>query len=187
MGRLCIAIDRRSGGRGVYRADNDSRKPNPGHRKWLNHAIFLNCGQRSLGFLAKAFDAVRCRSGATTITVDTDNSKAAEYLFEKTDALTYLARRWGGREAIMQANLALHTLGRLRDHRFVRPLLNSSDVEARLTGVACYAFLQPVDAASTLCNIANGDPEAGVRASASWAVRFVAAQEADSILVALAD
>lgn len=129
----------------------------------------------------------RIPNEAHTRRFDTDDSKAAEYLFEKTDALTYVARRWGGREAIMQANLALHMLGRLRDHRFVLPLLASSEVEARLTGIACLAFLQPDGAVETLTDLGEGDPEAGVRESAAWATRFVAAQDPDSLSNALGD
>lgn len=129
----------------------------------------------------------RIPNEAHTRRFDTDDSKAAEYLFEKTDALTYLARRWGGREAIMQGNLALHMLGRLRDHRFVLPLLASSDVEARLTGIACLAFLQPDCAQGVLAGLAEKDRERGVRESARWAARFVAACGTHAFAAALAD
>ncbi|MBD0328235.1 MAG: hypothetical protein ICV68_17580, partial [Pyrinomonadaceae bacterium] len=71
-----------------------------------------------------------------------DQHLAAEFLFDRTDALLYAAKKWGGHECCLQAMLAGSQLGWLRDERFVFPALEQTNYEARLTAVACLAFLQ---------------------------------------------
>ncbi len=51
---------------------------------------------------------------------------AAEYLYDRTDALFFAAMRWGGRECSLQAMIARQELGWLRDVRFVFPDLTTS-------------------------------------------------------------
>jgi hypothetical protein len=47
---------------------------------------------------------------------------ASEFLYDRTDALFYAAKRWGGYECRFQANTARDELGWLRDVRYVSPL-----------------------------------------------------------------
>ena len=100
----------------------------------------------------------------------TDPSAAAEYLFERVEALTYAAFRWGDGDEKYYANLAVTTLGRLRDYRFVVPTLQSDRFEERQVAVACLAFLG--DPARHLSRVAEDDPDVIVRSAAEWGVAY---------------
>jgi hypothetical protein len=105
-------------------------------------------------------------------------SVAAEFLYDRTDALIYAAKQWGGPECSLQAMLASNELGRLRDSRFVFPALASKSYEARLAGIACLAYLQSKEGNEQLKRLAEEDPDAGVRQSAVWAYGFVEGESA---------
>jgi hypothetical protein len=105
-------------------------------------------------------------------------SVAAEFLYDRTDALIYAAKQWGGPECSLQAMLASNELGFLRDPRFVFPALESTNFETRLAGVACLAFLWSDEGNRWLRHIAIADPDPGVRQSALWASGFAGYQEA---------
>lgn len=98
--------------------------------------------------------------------------KAAEYVFDRTDALLFAATKWGGHECCFQAMLVKTQLGLLRDARFVFPVLKRESFEDRLTGVACLAFLWSDKGNQLLRSIATTDPNPSVRQSALWACGF---------------
>src|SRR5690606_6126412 len=85
----------------------------------------------------------------------TDDSAATEYLFDAVSALSYAAFRWGDEDERYYANLAATTLGYLRDHRFVTPVLDCERFEERLIAVACLAFLG--DPEDRLAEVATQD------------------------------
>jgi hypothetical protein len=97
---------------------------------------------------------------------------AAESLFDRTDALLYMALTFGGRECRLQARFARNELGLLRDPRFIFPALVSSDFHQRLIGVSCLAFLWSDEGNVQLRRLAVEDPDPGVRQSALWAYWF---------------
>ncbi len=101
-----------------------------------------------------------------------DPHTAAEFLFDRTDALFYAAKKWGGLECNFQARLASSELGWLRDVRFVFPALCAKEVETRLAAVACLAFLWSEEGNKYLRRMAVEDAEPGVRQSALWAYGF---------------
>lgn len=101
-----------------------------------------------------------------------DPQVAAEFLYDRTDALLYAAKQWGGPECCLQAMLASNELGLLRDPRFVFPALASKSFEVRLAGVACLAYLRSEKGNKQLRRLAVEDPDAGVRQSAVWAYGF---------------
>lgn len=103
---------------------------------------------------------------------------AAEFIYDRTDALIYAAKQWGGPECSLQAMLAGNELGFLRDPRFVFPALESTNFETRLAGVACLAFVWSDEGNKGLRHLAVNDPDPGVRQSALWALGFVRYQEA---------
>jgi hypothetical protein len=92
--------------------------------------------------------------------------KAAEYLYDRTDALLFAATRWGGHECRMQAMMARSEIGPLRDPRFVYPALKSVTFEERLRGVAGLAFLWSDCGRELLRQVALNDTESAVRLSA---------------------
>jgi hypothetical protein len=111
-----------------------------------------------------------------------DPRKASEYLYDRTDALLFIAKQWGQFECCLQATLASNELGRLRDARFIFPALRMKDYNARLAAVACLAFL-PSDAGNLhLRRIAVDDSDPGVRQSALWAYGFAGATDAHELL-----
>jgi hypothetical protein len=110
-----------------------------------------------------------------------DPQQAAEYLYDRTDALLFIARQWGGLECCMQANMAGHELGLLRDARFAFPALESSDINERLIAVSCLAFLWSEEGNDRLKQVAMKDCEHGVRASAIWAYAFAQGEWADEL------
>lgn len=97
---------------------------------------------------------------------------AAESLFDRTDALLYMALTFGGRECRLQGRFARNELGLLRDPRFIFPALVSSDFHQRLLGVSCLAFLWSDEGNVQLRRLAVEDPDSGVRQSALWAYWF---------------
>lgn len=103
---------------------------------------------------------------------------AAEYLFDRADALLYAGKRWGGRECSFQARTASAELGRLRDVRFILPALQAEDIRVRLAAVACLAFLWSAEVNERLRQVATGDREPGVRKSALWAYGFAGGEGA---------
>jgi HEAT repeat protein len=98
-----------------------------------------------------------------------DPRLAAEFLYDKTDALIYIAKEWGGPESRFQATLAANELGLLRDRRFILNDLNSEDFNVRLSAVACLAFLSSPNNTRIFKKTATSDTDAGVRQSALWA------------------
>jgi hypothetical protein len=109
--------------------------------------------------------------------------KAAEYLFDRTDALLYAAQKWGGHECCFQSALAASNLGLLRDERFVFPLLHMNQFDDRLTGVACLAFLQTQEAVEMLKFTAVEDPSSVVREAALWACGFIEGVRANDLFI----
>jgi hypothetical protein len=106
----------------------------------------------------------------------TDQHKAAEFVFDQTDALLFAATKWGGQECSFQAMLAKSQLGLLRDVRFVFPVLDRESFEDRLTGVACLAFFRSDKGNLILRRLATSDPNPSVRQSALWACGFTGAK-----------
>lgn len=98
--------------------------------------------------------------------------EGAEFLFDRTDALLYAAKQWGGRECLLQATLAEAELERFRDVRFVLPALKHGDHAVRLAAVACLSFLWSDEAREALHRAALTDPEPGVRRAALWGYGF---------------
>jgi hypothetical protein len=111
-----------------------------------------------------------------------DPLKAAEFLFDRTDALIYAANHWGGPECLLQATLASREMGRLRDASFVFPALAAASFESRLAGVACLAFVWSDEGTAKLKLIAEEDPDPGVRQSALWAYGFAGGAGAREML-----
>jgi hypothetical protein len=107
---------------------------------------------------------------------------AAEFLYDRTDALLYAAKQWGGHECSFQAMLAGNELGLLRDPRFVIADLKLKSFEARLACVACLAFLWSDKGTKRLHDIAVKDPDPGVRQSALWAYGFAGGEKSLELL-----
>lgn len=82
--------------------------------------------------------------------------------------------QWGDHTSRVHANVAVSTLGKLRDVRFVAPGLDSPDHEVRLATIACLAFLPEHTEHEKLRELAASDPEPGVREAAEWAHKFSA-------------
>lgn len=98
--------------------------------------------------------------------------EAAEFLFDRTDALLYAAQKWGGNECKFLARTARTELFWLRDERFILPALKAEDMKARLAAVSCLAFLWSDEAKTQLRQVAVEDLEPGVRQSALWGYGF---------------
>jgi HEAT repeats len=111
-----------------------------------------------------------------------DPDKAAEFFFDRTDGLLYTANQWGGPECKLQAMLASHELGCLRDPRFVFPALDAESFETRIAAVACLAFLWSAEGNDRLKRMVN-DPDPGVRQSALWAYGFAGGEGAREMLI----
>jgi hypothetical protein len=111
-----------------------------------------------------------------------DSDEAAEFFFDRTDALFYTANRWGGPECSLQATLAKQQLGILRDPRFVFPALNDRSFETRLAAVACLAFLWSEEGNRLLRHLAIHDLDSGVRQSALWAYGFAGGEKAYALI-----
>lgn len=111
-----------------------------------------------------------------------DPRKASEYLYDRTDALIYSAKEWGGYECCLQATLAGNELGFLRDPCFVFPALEILDFNARLVAIACLAFLPSETGNERLRRIAINDSDPGVRQSALWAYGFAGGTDASELI-----
>lgn len=101
-----------------------------------------------------------------------ESQEAAEFLFDRADALIFAGVKWGGLECAFQARTAKSELGRLRDHRFVIPELSNPDQRKRIIAVCCLAFLSGENGNEELLKLVKQDKEAGVRQSALWAYCF---------------
>jgi hypothetical protein len=111
-----------------------------------------------------------------------DAHTATEFFFDRTDALLFMAKKWGGCECRLQSNLASYALGWLRDPRFIFPALESEDFNERLTAVSCLAFLWSDEGNEVLRRIATDDQDYGVRQSALWAYGFATGSEGISFI-----
>lgn len=109
-------------------------------------------------------------------------TNAVELMFDRADALLYIAKQWGGHECCIQAMIAKSELGLLRDPRFVFPVLSSPSFEARLAGVACLAFLRSDEGNKLVKEVATNDPDFGVRQSAIWAYGFAGGEDAIELI-----
>lgn len=128
-------------------------------------------------------DAIRRVPNPEFVNRFSDNQrKASEYLYDRTDALIYIAKEWGGYECCLQATLAGNELGLLRDPRFIFPALKTQDFNARLAAIACLAFLPSGEGNERLREIAINDSDPGVRQSALWAYGFAGAPDAQGLL-----
>ena len=105
---------------------------------------------------------------------------SAKFLYDKTDALIYTAKTWGGAESRIQAGFASNELGMLRDPAFVLPCLDDADFNKRLIAVSCIAFLSS-EFHEKIKNMAECDPEYGIRQSALWAYGLMREQDDESI------
>jgi hypothetical protein len=106
-----------------------------------------------------------------------DPRAAAESIYDRADALSYMAITFGGSECRLQARFARNELGLLRDPRFVFPALCSNGFHERLVGVSCLAFLWSDEGNEHLRRLAAEDPDQGVRQSALWAYCFTGAKQ----------
>ncbi|MCA1633044.1 MAG: hypothetical protein LC802_04810 [Acidobacteria bacterium] len=122
--------------------------------------------------LAKDEDIRRIPNPHFNNRFDNDPHLAAEYLYDRSDALIYVASLGSGYECRLQAHFARNELGWLRDPRFIYPALYSEDFNERLIAVSCLAFLWSVEGNKHLRSMAAGDPDPGVRQSALWAYGF---------------
>jgi hypothetical protein len=111
----------------------------------------------------------RIKNSDFTSRFSKESQQAAEYLFDRADALLFAAKQWGGYECCLQANLAGNEIGNLRDPQFIFPALDSKKADIRLTAVACLAFVQSVEGNDLLKQVAMKDVEPGIRQSALWA------------------
>jgi hypothetical protein len=102
---------------------------------------------------------------------------AAKYLYDKTDALIYIAKEWGGNESRLQATLAANELGLLRDIEFVITALENRNFSERLSAISCLAFLFSENSLELLWNRAKNDLEYGIRQSALWAYGFIGGED----------
>lgn len=107
--------------------------------------------------------------------------ESAEFLFDRTDALLYAAKQWGGAECQLMAGLVEPELERLRDVRLVLPALAHRDFSIRMSAVACLAFLWSDDARSALRHTALTDSEPGVRRAALWGYGFAGGDDVGAL------
>lgn len=150
---------------------------NPSIRAWK--AVYPK-RTRLLGLMG---DAVRRVPNPDYVNRFSPNQRAAsEYIFDRTDALIYAAKQWGGHECCLQATLAGNELGHLRDSRFVLPALDNEHFSTRLAAVACLAFLWSDIGKERLRSVMVNDPDLGVRQSALWAYGFTGAADAQEML-----
>ena len=113
---------------------------------------------------------------------DQDPLSAAEYLYDRADALIYVASSGRGYECRFQAHFARNELGWLRDSRFILPILSSKNFNERLAAVSCLAFLWSDEGRERLRELATTDPDPGVRQSALWAYGFSKGENAPGLL-----
>lgn len=128
-------------------------------------------------------DAIRRVPNPEYVNRFSPNQRAAsEYLFDRTDALIYAAKQWGGHECCLQATLAGNELGHLRDIRFVLPALEEEGFSTRLAAISCLAFLPSDIGNDRLRSVTINDLDSGVRQSALWAYGFAGAIDAQEFL-----
>lgn len=175
---------------------NDSRLPQSVHTEvpgWTINELLevirplyprLQTIQKNSQLLGLMGDAIRRVPNPEYVNRFSPNQRAAsEYLFDRTDALIYAAKQWGGHECCLQATLAGNELGHLRDSRFVLPALDNEHFSIRLAAVACLAFLWSDIGKERLRSVMVNDPDPGVRQSALWAYGFTGAADAQEMLV----
>lgn len=106
--------------------------------------------------------------------------------FDRTDALLFAARRFGGKECCLQAGLAAAEVGVLRDARFIYPAIDSKDADARLIAVACLAYIPSPEGNELLKQRAMKDVELGIRQSALWSYAFAGGELAKELASVMA-
>lgn len=107
---------------------------------------------------------------------------AAEYLYDETDAMIYIAKEWGGVECRYHATVASNELGMLRDPSFVIPALESKDFNHRISAVSCLAFLPCEEGGKRLLDTAVNDLDPGVRQSSLWAYGLLNGEKSISFI-----
>lgn len=115
-----------------------------------------------------------------------DRRTSLRWLFDRVDALVFIARGWGGRSFRIHAESAAGELGRLRDASVVRHGLQSGTADGRIVAAACLAFLGDKLSLDTLRDLLTGDPEPGVRESALWAYGFLGGESAVALAAQIA-
>lgn len=103
--------------------------------------------------------------------------QAVRYFYDRTDALLYIAKEWGGEESRLQATLAGNELGLLRDAMFVIESIYDLEFNEKLTAISCLAFLPSKEGNKILKHISKFDSEYGIRQSSLWA--YGLAKDAD--------
>ncbi len=111
-----------------------------------------------------------------------DPRLAAEFLFDRVDALFYATRQWGGIRAKVNAAIAKEELGALRDVRFVIAAVESEAATERLRAVVALAFLQGAAVVGLLKGRARNDVDPAVRETALWAYGFAGGPGATELL-----
>jgi hypothetical protein len=101
--------------------------------------------------------------------VQGDRRSGPEFLFDRADALFYLAREWGGAECVLLSGIAEAELGPLRDQGALAEGLQDASSAHRLITIACLAFLCARDALPKLEELALTETEEGIRRAALWA------------------
>ncbi len=112
-----------------------------------------------------------------------DKRMATEWWFDRTDALLYGAKQWGGIRVRLNAILAETELGLLRDARFAVASLKANMADVRMRAIAALAFLQPANCGELIADHARNDADPGVRETALWAAGFVGWPGANELLV----
>ena len=108
-----------------------------------------------------------------TVTNAKNSQASVKYLYDKTDALIYIAKEWGGEESRLQANIAANELGLLRDPNFIVSGLSSKDFNEKITAISCLAFLSSENYLTDIAHFAQNDPDYGIRQSALWAYGLI--------------
>ncbi|MHB1313343.1 MAG: HEAT repeat domain-containing protein [Gemmatimonadaceae bacterium] len=112
-----------------------------------------------------------------------DKRLATEWWFDRTDALLYAAKQWGGIRVRLNAILAETELGQLRDARFAVASLKTKVPDVRMRAIAALAFLQPANCGELIADHARNDADPGVRETALWAAGFVGWPGANDLLL----
>ncbi|MEJ7848373.1 MAG: HEAT repeat domain-containing protein [Pyrinomonadaceae bacterium] len=128
-----------------------------------------------------AGDIRRIKNPAFRSRFGNNPNEAAQFLFDRTDALLMIAKEWGGLECSLQAMLAIE-LGNLRDAKFVIPALTSPSFDVRFSAVACLAFLQDLEGNKHLRECLLNDPDPDIRHAAVWAYAFTQQQNYKQLL-----
>lgn len=129
---------------------------------------FYPCAQRA----GKAYQITTVLGNRIRRVWQAQGDAQSQRSYDRTDALLYAARHWGGYECNVQANAAATELGYLRDARFVLPGLKDDDFNVRMAAVACLAFLPSSETVDALRRVGDGDADRGVRQASEWAYGF---------------